>query len=267
MAGELERMREVAKKLRAALAQVSELSDIALSEATLLEPWDSPELDLSYPRTEEIVVTGIGLALQVLIAPNQVGTVRLCINRLDGFQIDPAVDSLVPIFPIAKIFLVVKEGASGKLKFRVYKDPSFLFTATPEVQIGYTKLKNSSETIIDPATEPTLASALQQLQQQTPELQRLTKVYSAGTSGQVSVTTAGAQLPNIPVPVGGCVSLWADSTNSDEVAVNIGSAAVVGTHAGLRAGQGLDLPVDNANRIYLKAAAGTQKINYIVLTS
>lgn len=267
MPGELERTRDIAKKLRAALAQVSELSDIALSEATLLEPWDSPVFDLSYPRTEEIVVTGIGLALQVLIAPAQVGTVKLCINRLDGFQIDPAVDSLVPIFPIVKIFLVVKEGASGNLKFRVYKDPSFLFTATPEVQLGYVKLRNSSEALIDPATEQTLSSVLQQLQQTVQELQRLTKVYSSGASGQVSVTTSGAQLPDISVPAGGWVSLWADPGNTAEVAVNIGSAATVGTHAGLKAGQGIDLAVSNANKIYLTAAAGTQKVNYIVLTS
>lgn len=260
MPGELERTRDIAKKLRAALAQVSELTDISLTEATLLEPWDSPELDLSYPRTEEIVVTGIGLALQVLVSPPQVGTVKLCINRLDGFQIDPAVDSLVPIFPIVKIFLIVKEGASGQLKFRVYKDPSFLFTATPEVQIGYTKLRNTSNAVIDPATDTTLSSVLT-------ELQRLTKVYSAGTSGQVSVTTSGAQLPDITVPAGGWVTLWADSGNSDEVAVNIGSGATVGTHAGLKAGQGIDLPVSNANKIYLTSASGTQKINYIVLTS
>ncbi|MEM4218132.1 MAG: hypothetical protein QXZ09_08920 [Candidatus Methanomethylicaceae archaeon] len=267
MAGEVERMRDVAKKLRAALAQVSELSDIALSEATLLEPWDSPVIDLSTPRTEEITVTGVGLAIQVLKAPAQVGAVRLYINRLDGFNIDPAVDSLVPIFPIVKMFLVVKPGASGQLQFRVYKDPSFLFTATPEVQISYTKLRNTADTIIDPATEPTLSSALQQLQQAVLELQRLTKVYSAGTSGQVSVTTSGAQLPDISVPAGGWVYLWADSENSAEVAVNIGSGATVGTHAGLKAGQGIDLPVSNANKIFLTAAAGTQKVNYIVLTS
>lgn len=260
MAGELERMRDVAKKLRAALAQVSELSDIALSEATLLEPWDSPVIDLSTPRTEEITVTGIGLAIQVLKAPAQVGTARLYINRLDGFNIDPAVDSLVPIFPIVKIFLVVKPGASGQLQFRVYKDPSFLFTATPEVQIGYTKLRNAADAIIDPATDTTLSSVLT-------ELKHLTKVYSAGTSGQVSVTPSGTTLPNIPVPPGGYVSIWADSANDKEVAVNIGSAATVGVHAGLKAGQGLDIAVDNANRIYLTAEFGSQKINYIVLTS
>lgn len=267
MAGELERIRDVAKKLRAALAQVSELSDIALSEATILEPWDSPVIDLSTPRTEEITVTGIGLAIQILKSPSQVGTVKLYINRLDGFNIDPAVDSIVPIFPIVKIFLVVKPGASGELQFRVYKDPSFLFTASPEVQIGYTKLRNSSDTLIDPATEQTLSTVVTKLDSAISEIQKLTKVYSTGTSGQVQVTTAGTNLPNISVPEGGYVSLWADANNDQEVAVNIGSAAIVGAHAGLKAGQGIDLPVNNANLIYLKAAAGTQKINYIVLTS
>lgn len=253
---EIERARQISKSLRSLLAQVAEMSDVALSEAIGLEPWESPEIDLSIPREyEEILVTGVGLALQVLVCTAQAGTVKLYINRKDGFCIDPTVDGIIPFFPITKIYLVVKPGATGILKFRVYKDPSFLFTATPQAQVSFVKMKNLLDQLINPATEETLSSLNASI----------STLSSSGTSGQVSVSTSGTNLSSYALQPYHTLILWADRNNNATVAINFGSAATPGTHAELNPGEGLQMRVTNTSIVYLKASAGTQKVHYIVI--
>jgi hypothetical protein len=89
---------------------------------------------------------------------------------------------------------------------------------------------------------------------------------SSGASGQVTVGTSNITLPSNVVAPGCKVTIWADADNTGEVAINIGAAAVVGTHAGLKKGQGIELAVSNTNLINLIGSAAGQKINWVVET-
>lgn len=255
--GELERVREISKSLRSMLVQVGAVSDVALAESVVLEPWESPDIDLSQPRTEEIFVSGVGLALQVIQHTGNIGNVKIFFNRSDGFAIDPAIDRIVPFFPIVKLYVVINPGASGILKFRVYKDPAFLFTATPEMQAVFAKLRNANDITINPATEDTLANLLAITQE----------AYfnkSAITSGQVTVGTTAVQLPNVSVPQGKAVVLKASSANT--AIVYIGPSGVT-TSTGFELGVGEYSPalmVTNLNVIYAISTAANQKLHYII---
>jgi len=172
-----ERVLQFSKTLRQNLAQfASELGDIGQSEVIGLEPFDTGLIDVSSPDLQtnigrEINVQGgIGIAIQFLpttpLPSPSVGDVKVYINRPDGFSLDPAIDKILPVWPIAKLYVKAKAGATGGVRIRIYKDPTLLFTISPEsAQSGggtasEVKVQNASGTVINPATEDTLAAGV-----------------------------------------------------------------------------------------------------------
>jgi ribosomal protein L12E/L44/L45/RPP1/RPP2 len=117
-----------------------------------------------------------------------------------------------------------------------------------------TRVTNSSGVEINPAKEDgNLASLVAQGANRT-------SFYSA----QVVVGTTYSQLAAQAVPDGFKVVLYADSDNTGEIAYGTSSLVAVGTNAGLKAGQGVRLQVDNVNRIYVIASAAGQILNVTV---
>jgi hypothetical protein len=299
-----ERVRQVSRVLRQNLAQLAaELGDLSQSEVVGLEPFETELIDISSPDVQfgngrEINVQGgIGLAIQFL-PPNPlptpaIGDVKIYINRPDGFSIDPRIDKIIPIWPIVKIYVKAKQGATGGVRIRIYKDPTFLFTVSPESALmGEIKVQNASGAVINPATEDTLASGIRVKNASgsvinpatedtlaggikvkdssgtviNPATSELFQNRSSGYSKQYSVGTTVVTGDNQAVPDGKAIAIWADPDNTDEVAFTFDGTTnpVVGTHAGLKPGQGISIMLTNINKIKMVAASGTQKINVIV---
>jgi hypothetical protein len=218
---------------------------------------------------------GIGLAIQFL-PPNPlptpaIGDVKIYINRPDGFSIDPRIDKIIPIWPIVKIYVKAKQGATGGVRIRIYKDPTFLFTVSPESALmGEVKVQNVSGVVINPATEDTLASGIKVKDASgtviNPATSELFQNRSSGYSKQYSVGTTVVTGDNQAVPDGKAIAIWADPDNTNEVAFTFDGTTnpVVGTHAGLKPGQGISIMLTNINKIKMVAESGTQKINVIV---
>jgi hypothetical protein len=299
-----ERVRQVSRVLRQNLAQLAaELGDLSQSEIVGLEPFETELIDISSPDVQsgsgrEINVQGgIGLAIQFL-PPNPlptpaIGDVKIYINRPDGFSIDPRIDKILPVWPIIKLYVKAKQGATGGVRIRVFKDPTFLFTVSPESALmgevkvqnssgvtinpatedtlaGGIKVKNTSGTVINPATEDTLAGGIKVKNTGgaviNPANAELFQNRSSGYSKQYSVGTTVVTGDNQAVPDGKSIAIWADPDNTAEVAFTFDGTTnpVVGTHAGLKPGQGLSMALTNINKIKMVAASGTQKINVVV---
>jgi len=264
-----ERVRQASRILRQNLAQLAaDLGDLSQSEFVGLEPFETELIDISSQDVQsgngrEIGIQGgIGLAIQFL-PPNplpnpDIGDVRVYINRPDGFSVDPRVDKIIPVWPIIKLYVKAKQGATGGVRIRVFKDPTFLFTVSPEsALLGEVKVQNSSGVLINPATEDTLSALNAQFQNR-----------SSGYSKQYSVGTSVVTGDNQAVPDGKAIAIWSDSDNSAEVAFTFDGTTnpAVGTHAGLKPGQGISIALTNINKIKMVAASGTQKINISVET-
>jgi hypothetical protein len=289
-----ERVRQVSRVLRQNLAQLAaELGDLSQSEIVGLEPFETELIDISSPDVQsgngrEINVQGgIGLAIQFL-PPNPlptpaIGDVRVYINRPDGFSIDPRIDKIIPIWPIVKIYVKAKQGATGGVRIRIYKDPTFLFTVSPESALmGEIKVQNVTGAVINPATEETLSAMANGIKVKDASgtvinpatedtLARTSELFqsrSSGYSKQYSVGTTVVTGDNQAVPDGKAIAIWADPDNTAEVAFTFDGTTnpVVGTHAGLKPGQGISIMLTNINKIKMVAASGTQKINIVVET-
>jgi hypothetical protein len=334
--------------LRQNLAQLAaELGDLSQSEIVGLEPFETELIDISSPDVQsgngrEINVQGgIGLAIQFL-PPNPlptpaIGDVKIYINRPDGFSVDPRIDKILPVWPIVKLFVKAKQGATGGVRIRIFKDPTFLFTVSPESALmgevkvqnaagvtinpatedtlaGGVKVKNAAGTVINPATEDTLAGGIKVKNAAgtvinpatedtlaggikvknaagtvinpatedtlaggikiknsagtviNPATNELFQNRSSGYSKQYSVGTTVITGDNQAVPDGKAIAIWADPDNTAEVAFTFDGTTnpVVGTHAGLKPGQGISIMLTNINKIKMVAASGTQKINIVV---
>jgi hypothetical protein len=323
-----ERVRQVSRVLRQNLAQLAaELGDLSQSEIVGLEPFETELIDISSPDVQsgngrEITVQGgIGLAIQFL-PPNPlpqpaIGAVKIYINRPDGFSVDPRIDKIIPIWPIVKIYVKARPGATGGVRIRIYKDPTFLFTVSPESAIigevkiqnasgatinpatedtlaggikvknaagtvinpatedtlaGGIKVKNAAGTVINPATEDTLAGGIKVKNAAgtviNPATNDLFQNRSSGYSKKYSVGTTVVTGDNQAVPDGKAIAIWADPDNTAEVAFTFDGTTnpVVGTHAGLKPGQGISIMLTNINKLKMVAASGTQKINIVVET-
>jgi hypothetical protein len=221
--------------------------------------------------------------------------VKIYINRPDGFSVDPRIDKILPVWPIVKLFVKAKQGATGGVRIRVFKDPTFLFTVSPESALmgevkvqnaagvtinpatedtlaGGVKVKNSSGTVINPATEDTLAGGVKVKNASgtaiNPATIELFQNRASGYSKQYAVGTTVVTGDNQAVPDGKAIAIWADPDNTAEVAFTFDGTTnpVVGTHAGLKPGQGISIMLTNINNIKMVAASSGQKINIIVET-
>jgi hypothetical protein len=257
------------------------LGDLSQSEIVGLEPFETELIDISSPDVQfgngrEINVQGgIGLAIQFLppapLPTPAIGDVKVYINRPDGFSVDPRIDRIIPIWPIVKIFVKAKQGATGGVRIRIYKDPTFLFTVSPESALmGEVKVQNSSGAVINPATEDTLAGGIKIKDSSgtviNPATSEPFQNRSSGYSKQYSVGTTVVTGDNQAVPDGKAIAIWADPDNTAEVAFTFDGTTnpSVGTHAGLKPGQGISIMLTNINKIKMVAASGTQKINVVV---
>ncbi|MEM4410035.1 MAG: hypothetical protein QXI19_14990 [Candidatus Caldarchaeum sp.] len=193
-------------------------------------------IDLSIPRAEPELIYdgryGVGVFIQTISAFSALAKCTLRINRLDGPTYNPIEERIYVGEPIRKLW-ITNEPTQGHLKIRIHTNPAYILAISP--------------------TEESL-------------LQAVYALHSSGVSGQLSVTTSGTNLPDIPVPNGGKVRLWASKNNTGEIAINLQSMPTVGVHAGLDAGESLEIQVTNTNIVYVIASASTQKLNYLVLT-
>jgi hypothetical protein len=259
------------------------LGDLSQSEVIGLEPFETELIDISSPDVQDgngreiNVQGGIGLALQFLpptpLPTPAVGDVRVYINRPDGFSVDPRIDKIIPVWPIIKLYVKARQGATGGVRIRVFKDPTFLFTVSPESALmGEVKVQNASGAVINPATEDTLAGGLKVKNAAgaviNPANVELFENRSSGYSKQYVVGTTVVTGDNQAVPDGKSIAIWADPENTAEVAFTFDGTTnpVIGTHAGLKPGQGLSIALTNINKIKMIAASGTQKVNIVVET-
>jgi hypothetical protein len=80
--------------------------------------------------------------------------------------------------------------------------------------------------------------------------------------GQVSVTTTPTAMASYEIRHG--ITILALSTNTQIVYVGNSDAMTTSTGFPLAAGSSILIPVDNADKIFLRSASGTQVISFIV---
>ncbi len=218
--------------------------------------------DLSIPReTPELIydgVDGVGIFIQSVDVGSDC-TLRL--NRLDGPSYNPNREGIYIGEPIRRLYLTNPAG-SGTMHIRIHTNPTALMTVSPELFIYDFFYRDTSGVRKNLALEATLQNVLSEVQ----IISSSVKNRASGYSKQYLVTTSVTTGDDQAVPDGFKVVVFADSDNTAEVAFTLDgiTTPVVGTHASLKKGQGIEVALTNVNKLKFVAAAGTQKINVCV---
>lgn len=239
-------------------------------------------IDLSVARTEWTQIWppggGQGLAFGYKVVNKGFGpTVEAVFNSTNSTRTyDLTIWGGLP-GRFSKMFIKNSAQAGKILYVAVIIDPSLLPVLFPEASLGMVGIANTSGTPINPATEDTLAAGIKVKNSsgtvinpaRDENLQTLISQGANRTSGfskQYIVGTTVVTGDNQAVPEGFPVLIYADADNTGEVAFTLDGTTtpVIGTHASLKKGQGIEVKITNINKLKFIATASGQKVNVVV---
>ena len=227
--------------------QPAEFEQITIDLSTArLTPDSYFELKLRKPAVGFVVVRG-PLSGTLKLHPRQRTAPPLDLVIIDKF---PAV---------AQTFYLENTGVADTISILFLHNLDLLFVLSPSRQVGVTTIQGNVGVI----GTVSVAGAVTVLNSSTDALVAISTQRVAGYSVQyvvgVGVISAAAQV----IPNGFSIYVWADSSNTDEIAFTLdgATAPIIGTHASLKPGQGFPFQLANTNLLKFISAAAGQKVN------
>lgn len=173
----------------------------------------------------------------------------------------PALDlTIIDKFPaVAQTFYLENSAVADQIQILFLHNLDLLFVLSPSRQVAVTTIQGNVGVI----GTVSVAGAVTVLNSSTDALVAISTQRTSGYSAQylvgVAVVSAAAQV----IPNGFSIYVWADNSNTDEVAFTLDGVTVpvVGTHASLKPGQGFPFQLDNTNRLKFISLTAAQKIN------
>lgn len=167
---------------------------------------------------------------------------------------------IIDKFPaVAQTFYLENSAVADTISILFLHNLDLLFVLSPSRQVGVTTIQGN----VGVLGTVSIAGAVTVLNSSTDALVAISTQRTAGYSVQyalgLGVLTAAAQV----IPNGFSIYIWADSSNTDEIAFTLDgvTAPIVGTHASLKPGQGFPFQLDNTNRLKFISLVAGQKVN------
>lgn len=216
---------------------------------------------------------------------------KLLLESKNGPTLDLAETSIENLRAF-KVWVLNDTAQAGKsVKIRFYLDPYILGALSPRLTAELVKVVGSDGSLVDFATETTLATLLTEATFSTfadlamSELRdallgtsnrTLTNLYdqlaliesylesrTGLNASEISVGTTEVQGPNKSVAPGKGVIIAADQNNTDYVRLRQDTGAAAANSVRFYANQERTIWVDNFNRLFFIANSGTQTVNLL----